>query len=103
MKLQKEFMGRGDSKNCQFSQIKRVGDLAIYSRTNIREEVSYEVIKITRQAKDWVINGEVVVPTGQEKYPSSSSWGSAGWTCATLAKAENKLKELIQKNVSQNH
>ena len=93
MKLENKFTGRGDSKNCQFELVERVGDSALYSRTKDGIK-SFEVIKIQTTKKDWIINGKVVSPAGQETYPSTSSWGTLGWSFNSLEKAKDKLEEI---------
>jgi len=94
MKVPKEFTGRGDSKGCEFKMVDRSGDIAIYSRTNDAGVVSYEVVVIKTSKKDWIMDGKLVAPAGKESYPTSSNWGTLGWTFMTIEKAREKFKEL---------
>ena len=87
--LEKEF------KSCgfDFEQVKRSKDVAIYKKKAISHVGhSYEVIKISRH-NGYKLGGNYVQPA--ETYPSNSLWGTHGWTCTTIAIAENKFNELL--------
>ena len=72
--IEKEFRKYGDD----FKQEFRDGEYAIYSRTSEgREKPSYEVI-ILRPQKETVSFGRVF--PAKEAYPTSSQWGTFGWT-----------------------
>lgn len=69
-------------------QIKRVGKIAIYRRT----EQNYEVI-IIQDAKARVIFNKSY--PDREVYPFNEDFGTKGWTFMTLAAAERKFDHLI--------
>ena len=89
-KVPKSFKSRGfDHK-----QIKRHGSIAIYERKaagSRKQDPHWEVIKISKH-NGYNLGGNYVSPS--ETYPSSSMWGTCGWTCSTLAGAEEKYEEL---------
>lgn len=68
-------------------QIHRKGMVAIYQKTK-GQYVGYEVVLI-RQRDEYEIAGKVV--PAAECYPSNESWGTHGWTCATMKDAQEKL------------
>lgn len=73
-------------------QIKRVGDLAIYKRW--KHSINhFEVILITRH-EGYEMGGVAIEPA--ELYPSSSQWGTHGFTCPTIELAEKKLEDLLK-------
>lgn len=91
-KIKKKF----EKSNFIFEQLKRVGEFAIYSRYNKdfkKETLHYEVI-IIKSHNGYTIAGKNLPPA--EIYPSSSSWGSLGFTFSSLNEAEKKLQQLIK-------
>lgn len=79
-----------------FKQLKREGDLAIYSVSSEKtgKIFCYEVVKIGRHDGRQI--GENYMEPA-ELYPSSSLWGQEGWTLMTLARAEEKFKEIQER------
>jgi hypothetical protein len=87
-KLAKNFKQKGFN----FSQVKRDGDFAIFEKVPVNgTHTSYEVIIISRH-NGYELGGQYIEPA--ETYPSSSQWGTKGWTHTTLKSAEAKLKAL---------
>lgn len=84
----------------QLTQIKREGDVALFSKERIKKpwcshyEAGYEVAVIKRH-NGYHLGGQFIEPT--ETYPCDSLWGVLGWTCMTLQEAEAKYKEVKQK------
>jgi hypothetical protein len=82
-----------------FTQIKRAGRVAIYSRTDVdtNRVVGYEVIVITT-VKAGTVYAKGAKPTENdtESYPGCKSFGKSGWSCITLAQAEKKFSEVIK-------
>ena len=89
-KLEKKFSKKGFI----YTQLKRVGNKAIYSQKreeNDAKQLRYEVIVI-KSHDGYEIAGNKI-PAG-EVYPSSTQWGTLGWTFVDLQDAENKFKKL---------
>jgi hypothetical protein len=87
-----------------FSQVKREGDIAIFSKLPTKfggKAIGYEVIKIQKnEANDRVFKdkeGKEVKHSyeAQERYPSSEEWGTYGFTATTLEQAEKIFQKLI--------
>jgi len=84
--------GLGNSQSVTLRQLKREGDIAIYSRTTKAGRISYEIIKIHRH-NGYTLGGQYVEPS--ETYPGSSQWGKVGFDAMTLERAEEKFNQLI--------
>ena len=79
-----------------FSLLKREGDVAIFKQHKKKRIFNYEVVIIGRH-NGYEINGMFFEPS--EFYPSTSEWGTKGFTCTSLEAAEirfDKLKEKIE-------
>ena len=77
-----------------YRQIAREGDVAIYSQTwtgCANPSVCYEVVRI--RCKDEIVIKDKYYPPA-EWYPSSSEWGTRGWTFCDKDAAFAKLREL---------
>lgn len=77
-------------KGFTYTQIKRKGNKAIYEQ-NLRGSKSFEVIFINRHEKYEIAGNEI---PASETYPSSSSWGTYGWTYMSLDEAIKKYNNL---------
>jgi hypothetical protein len=90
-KLKKNFKSRGFFHE----QVTRVGNRAIYKRHPVKvDHVSanhYEVVKIGSH-NGYKLGASYIDAT--ETYPSSSMWGTCGWTCDSLETAQDKFDEL---------
>jgi hypothetical protein len=73
------------------TQLKRVGDVAIYVQAKRRQPPAYEVVLI-RKHEAYLAFGKGI-PAG-ECYPSSEQWGVKGFTYRTIEAAECKFREL---------
>lgn len=73
-----------------FEQIKRVGDVAIYSqkRPGQVSDGHYEVVRIRRRSARKAFG--VQFEAG-EYYPSAEEWGVFGWTYGDLVGAEGRV------------
>jgi hypothetical protein len=75
-----------------FKQVRRLGDVAIYSKRKGSADLGFEVIKISHH-NGYTIAGNFIPPS--ETYPSSEQWGTNGFTCddeqSAIARAD-KLK-----------
>ena len=81
-----------DKKGFTYTQIKRVGDRAIFEQSKEGQEgTTFEVVKINRH-NGYELGGQKIPPG--EAYPSTSQWGVAGWTYRSLKDAETKFKKL---------
>lgn len=85
-------------KGFVYTQIKRIGDFAIYSQTKESwksKKLYYDVITI-RKVPDYTFpNG--TFSAAHEAYPPDSYWGKSAWNYNNLIDAELKLKQLIGK------
>lgn len=89
--LPETFTKYGDT----FQQIERIGDAAIYSRTSPNGRKGYEVILISRH-DGYEVQGVVIPPA--EVYPSSSAWGTYGWTTNDRIRADELFSAAIKKD-----
>lgn len=80
----------------RFDQIKREGDVAIFRRTNKTGKEQFEVVVISRH-NGYEVQGVKIEPS--ETYPSSSAWGTYGWTTNTRERAEELFVEAIKRTV----
>src|SRR5882672_10396203 len=77
----------------QYTQIDRVGNIAFFTQTHKKSGiVRYEVVVIDIQPVHTFPNG--ITTPEHEAYPSSSQWGSKGWTMYTEAGAREKIRWL---------
>ena len=80
-----------DKSGWHFVQLKRISNVAIYSRTNIKHSdvVYFETIAIKQQeAMTATVGGNEITFHSQELYPPSEQFGALGKCCMTLVKAE---------------
>lgn len=71
----------------------RHGDVAIYEQRKPTHTSSYyEVVIVSKHAKD---NDFVGTKAGDEYLPSTSEWGTYGWTYLTLEDAREKMSKII--------
>lgn len=75
-----------------FEQLKRIGNVALYRKTNGNIE-SFELVKV--QAHDGYFIKDVEMPPA-EFYPSSEQWGTNGWTFTTRDEAELMFQKLAK-------
>lgn len=85
--LDKEFVKKG----AKFVQIKRIGDIAIYERHKCG--VTFEIVKIKRH-QGYFLGGNYIKPA--ETYPSSSTWGTDGFSCSSLERAGIRFQEMLE-------
>lgn len=82
-------------KGFNFVQLKRDGNKALYQKTKktIPTGKFYEVVLISSH-NGYELGGQYIEPA--ETYPSSSLWGTKGWSFNDIERAElfyKKLKE----------
>jgi len=78
----------------EYTQLKRLGDVAIYRQSKKGLPDGYEVVRIQKHEAFSAFGKDF--PAG-ESYPSSQQWGSDGWTYRTLEDAEQKFQELSRR------
>jgi hypothetical protein len=79
--------------NFHYEQLSREGDLAIYRQSHRHGAmVRFEVVRIRPQPAHTWPDGRT--SPERETYPGASRWGSDGWTCTTLAEAQQLLGAL---------
>lgn len=79
-------------------QLSREGDIAIYEQSKAGRVFAYEVIRI-QSHQGFTLAGKTFPPA--ENYPSSEQWGRLGWTCASLARANEKAAQLAASGKSE--
>ena len=83
----------------QFEQLRRTENTAMYLQHIKGRQKAFEVIVIAVTDRRPVrVNGRVGWEScgPYERYPSSESWGTAGWTYTTFEAAREKYDELNQ-------
>lgn len=100
MPMQTQFITNADGCGDQvFTQIKRQGNVAIYSRTDPETDrvVGYEVIVIsTVKAGTVYVKGGKPTEHASESYPGCKSFGKSGWACVSIGQAENKFSQVVK-------
>jgi len=71
-----------------YTQIEREGNIAIYAQQykDNPKVTRYEVVRLRVVPPTTWPNGDV--SPEREVYPSSSQWGTMGWTCFSLPEAQ---------------
>lgn len=84
------------SKKFLFTQVKRVGDVAIFERKRPEwKHPGYEVVRV-RKYPEYVIAGVKV--EAHEALPPDEAFGKEGWAVANLARAEEIFDKLVKEN-----
>ena len=94
-KILGSFIGKGDTKGCTFTELKRRGDVSLYLRRTPHGQ-TYEVVRVQKHKKDRYASGKLIARAGDEFYPSSASFGEKGWYYPERPQAEAKFKELTE-------
>ncbi len=92
-KILGNFIGRGDTKGCTFTELKRQGDISLYLRQTPNGP-TYEVIKVQRHKNDRYVAEKLIARAGDEFYPSAASFGKKGWYYPERPQADAKFAEL---------
>lgn len=76
-----------------YKQIKREGDVILFSQSKMGTITSYEVGVIDRceAFERWGRMNEAT-----EMYPASCNWGKLGFTCGSLERAEEKFRNMVE-------
>jgi hypothetical protein len=74
-----------------YKMIKRTKKKAIFEQSKRNRVFSYEVITVSKH-NGFTLGDVYIEPS--ETYPSTSEWGSKGFTYKTLEEAERKYREL---------
>jgi len=83
----------------RFRQLVREGDVAIFHKVGLKpheHDAGFEVVMVGRH-DGYVLAGTQIEPA--ETMPSSSQWGSRGWTYQTLLGAEQRFQRLLKGDV----
>ncbi len=95
--LPTQFEGRADQRGYIFTQLKRVGDVALFEKRNPAHPVgafpSYEVVIVQHRPKTTWPGGRVTEAC--ETMPSPEKWGMCAWSPATLEDANQKFADLV--------
>jgi hypothetical protein len=82
-----------------FTQIKRQGNVALYSRIDPENDriVGYEVFTV-KVVKAGTVYAKGATPTANatESYPGAQSFGRSAFFCSTLGRANERFAELIK-------
>ncbi len=79
----------------EHTQLRRVGDVAIYSQSKPGLPDAYEVVRIQKHAAYSAFGKDF---TAGESYPTPAQWGTEGWTYPKLEQAERKFRELVKEH-----
>ena len=98
-KLQKEFSGNYDRVGInKFVQIRNENGVAIYERFNTDgTHRSYEVFSIKTVEKGSPLPNGKFVEESYQAYPGSNAFGKTAYDCRTIAQAEERFDQLVQK------
>lgn len=78
---------------CDFTQLERIGDVAIYERVDKYSYTSYEIV-IVQSHNGREIGGKLYPPS--EFFPSSATWGIKGWSSTTIESARGKFADICE-------
>jgi hypothetical protein len=81
-----------------YKQLKRVGNLAIYSRSRHGKVFDYEVIRIIVVKAGTQVFAQVR-EEDEESYPGCAMFGRRAWSCANLSRAMSKFHEQLTKEL----
>lgn len=94
--LPQEFMGRGSQFGWVFKQLKRIGDIALYSKTDNDGNQYYEVVVIGfSKGGSTTIGGVNIVFNPKELYPSNEQFGVNGWCFSSQRNAESRFEQIL--------
>ena len=98
-KLEKEFTGNYDRVGMnRFVQLRKENGVAIYERFNTDDtHRSYEVFIVKVVPKGAPLPNGKVVEESYEQYPGANAFGKTAYDCRTLAQAEERFDQLVQK------
>lgn len=83
-------MGGFGNNPLTYTQLKRIGNVAVYERSRDGKPYDYEVIKIRFDAKG--TNG---VDEDTERYPGAAAFGRMGWSISSLGLAMAKFHDIV--------
>ena len=98
-KLEKEFTGNYDRVGMnRFVQLRKENGVAIYERYNTDDTLrSYEVFIVKVVPKGSPLPNGKVVEESYEQYPGANAFGKTAYDCRSLAQAEERFDQLVQK------
>jgi hypothetical protein len=98
-KLEKEFSGNYDRVGInKFVQLRKENGVAMYERFNTDgTHRGYEVFIIKTVPKGAPLPNGKTVEESYESYPGSSQFGKTAYDCRTMAQAEERFDQLVQK------
>ena len=98
-KLEKEFTGNYDRVGMnRFVQLRKENGVAIYERFNTDDtHRSYEVFIVKVVPKGAPLPNGKTVEESYEQYPGANAFGKTAYDCRTLAQAEERFDQLVQK------
>lgn len=93
--LEVEFDANFDKSGVHhFKQVKREGNVAIYSRSRPDGHlIGYEVFKVKARPQERMPSG--VLYEEREVYPNSEAFGTTARFCTTMRTAEARFKEFL--------
>ena len=94
--LPQEFMGRGSQHGWVFKQLKRIGDIALYSKTDNGGNTYWEVVVIGfSRGGSTTIAGANIVFNPKELYPSNEQFGVNGWCFSSQRDAATRFEQIL--------
>jgi hypothetical protein len=97
--LEKNFIGGGDVRGFEFTQIEQSSKAFIYQITPPESNPHYEVFECKiQQETDIKMMGVTVHLECKERYPDTNAFGVWAWCISNKEKAYSKYSELTNKN-----
>lgn len=93
--------GFGQAEAILLHQVKREGNVAIYSFSKVKTPAKiqcWEVFRFKTVLKGTPLPGNVVVEQTYEQYPGSNMFGRSAWSVGSLGRAEEIFDELVKED-----
>jgi len=84
-------LGEFGHRGFTFTQLKRVGAVAIYQQTKNGQTPAFEVVVVRKREASFIFGKEL---PATEYYPRNEEWGAYGFTYRSFEDALTKLGEL---------
>jgi len=81
-----------------YAQVQRTAETAIYSQSKHGRIQAFEVVRIRKLPANTFPNG--ITSPAREAFPGNESWGTDGFTCLTLARAQERQMALEGQTVT---
>jgi len=93
--------GFGQAEAILLHQVKREGNVAIYSFSKVKTPAKiqcWEVFRFKTILKGTPLPGNVFVEQTYEQYPGSNMFGKSAWSVHSIGRAEEIFDELVKED-----